>query len=196
MYRDLFKTMISQLNEVKQQGIPLVFLDEAIFSFNTFKAKAWAKSYKSIVIKDQAIKVKTQAFIAAVSLEKGMVDCAIHPKSIKTEEFKSFLQRMSVGFEGKPFAVFLDNLSVHKTNLSRDTFKELHITSIFNIPYSPQFNGIESYFSILKNEYKNLLLQQIIKGEKVDAVKFIKMAVDAIDEEKTKKCVKYGLDSI
>ena len=69
VYRDLFKTMISQLNEVKQQGIPLVFLDEAIFSFNTFKAKAWAKSYKSIVIKDQAIKVKTQAFIAAVSLE-------------------------------------------------------------------------------------------------------------------------------
>ena len=66
-----------------------------------------------------------------------MVDCAIHPKSIKTEEFKSFLQRLSVGFEGKPFAVFLDNLSVHKTNLSRDTFKELHITPIFNIPYSP-----------------------------------------------------------
>jgi len=52
----------------------------------------------------------------------------------------------------------MDNLSVHKTNLSKELFKELKIVPVFNIPYSPQFNGIESYFSLLKNEYKNLIL--------------------------------------
>ena len=75
--------------------------------------------------------------IAAISLDEGFVDYFIHPKSIKTEEFKGFLKRLSDRFEGKPFAVFLDNLSVHKTNLSKECFKELQITSIFNIPYSP-----------------------------------------------------------
>ena len=93
-----------------------------------------------------------------------MVDYSIYPKSIKTEEFKAFLEKLSAGFSGKPFAVFLDNLSVHKCNLSKDVFKALNITPIFNIPYSPQFNGIESYFSLLKAEYKGLLLKQIMRG--------------------------------
>jgi len=78
---------------------------------------------------------------------------------------------------------------VHKTNLSKDLFKELGITPIFNIPYSPQFNGIESYFSLLKGEYKNLLLSRIMKGQSVDAVQLIKQATEMVDPVKVKKCV-------
>ena len=150
-----------------------MFLDEAVFTFNTFKTKAWSSSYKSIVVKDFAIRVKTQAFIGGITLEDGLIEYSIVPRSIKTDEFKEFLEKLSARFSGKPFAVFLDNLSVHKTNLSKEEFKRLHITPIFNIPYSPQFNGIESYFSLLKAEYKNLLLQRIMKDEKVDAVELI-----------------------
>ena len=87
-----------------------------------------------------------------------MFEYAIHSRSIKTEEFQAFVRRLSDRFEGKPFTIFMDNLSVHKTNLSKELFKELKVTPVFNIPYSPQFNRIESYFSLLKNEYKNLIL--------------------------------------
>ena len=125
-----------------------------------------------------------------------MVDYSLHPKSIRSEEFQAFLRKLSTRFSGKPFAIFLDNLSVHKTNVCKDVFKELSITAIFNIPYSPQFNGIESYFSLLKHAYKNLLLRQIMKGDSVDAVTLIKMAIDEIENEKTIKCVRYGLDCI
>jgi len=83
----------------------------------------------------------------------------------------------------------LDNLSVHKTNLSKELFKELKVTPIFNIPYSPQFNGIESYFSLLKNEYKNLILQKVMKNEGVDAVSLIKTSIEKVDDKKTIKCV-------
>ena len=79
----------------------------------------------------------------------------------------------------------MDNLSVHKTNLSRELFKELKIIPIFNLPYSPQFNGIESYFSLLKNEYKNLLLQKVLKGEGFDAVGLIRASIDMVDNKKT-----------
>lgn len=71
----------------------------------------------------------------------------------------------------------MDNLSVHKTNLSKELFKVLKITPIFNIPYSPQFNGIESYFSLLKNEYKKLLLERVMRGDLVDAVTLIKTSL-------------------
>jgi len=83
----------------------------------------------------------------------------------------------------------MDNLSVHKTNLSKELFKELKINPVFNIPYSPQFNGIESYFSLLKNEYKTLLLQRVIKGESVDAISLIKTSIGRVDNKKTIKCV-------
>jgi len=71
----------------------------------------------------------------------------------------------------------MDNLSVHKTNLSKELFKVLKISPIFNIPYSPQFNGIESYFSLLKNEYKKLLLERVMRGDLVDAVTLIKTSL-------------------
>ena len=53
---------------------------------------------------------------------------------------------------------------------------------IFNVPYSPQFNGIESYFSLLKSEYKKLILQRVMKGIPVDAVALIK---DSLKKWKT-----------
>ena len=52
----------------------------------------------------------------------------------------------------------MDNLSVHKTRGMMELYKSLSITPIFNIPYSPDFNGIESYFSLVKASYKKLLL--------------------------------------
>ena len=96
---------------------------------------------------------------------------------------------MSERFMGKPFAIFLDNLSVHKTNLSKEMFKELNVIPIFNIPYSPQFNGIETYFSLLKNEYKNLLLQRVMAEKPVDAVTLINKAIQKVPLDKTKKCI-------
>jgi len=118
-----------------------------------------------------------------------MFEYDIYPKSIRTEEFQAFVRKLSAKFEGKPFAIFLDNLSVHKTNLSKEVFRELKVTPIFNIPYSPQFNGIESYFSILKSEYKNLLLERVMRGDAVDAVTLIKKAIERVDNKKTVKCV-------
>lgn len=157
-YRSWFMRILDQLKRCKEEGMRVVFLDEAVFTFNTFRLKAWSSAYSCIKVNDFAVRVKTQALLAAVTLEEGMFEYAIHPKSIKAEEFQVFLRQLSGRFEGKPFAIFMDNLSVHKTNVSKELFTSLGIMPIFNIPYSPQFNGIESYFSLLKNEYKNLIL--------------------------------------
>jgi transposase len=46
--------------------------------------------------------------------------------------------------------IFMDNLSVHKSNDVYYEMQNLNMTAIFNVPYSPQYNGIESYFFLLK----------------------------------------------
>ena len=55
----MFMRMTELITQAKQAQQPIVFLDEAVFTFNTFKTKAWSSSYKSIVVKDFAIRVKT-----------------------------------------------------------------------------------------------------------------------------------------
>ena len=67
---------------------------------------------------------------------------------------------------------------------------------IFNVPYSPQFNGIESYFSLLKSEYKKLILQRVMKGIPVDAVALIKDSLKRVEDSKTRRCVRNGCDAI
>ena len=51
--------MVGDLTKAKEQKIPVVFLDEAVFTFNTFKAKAWSSAYSSIKVNDFAIRVRT-----------------------------------------------------------------------------------------------------------------------------------------
>lgn len=55
----LFEKMTELLERVKTDNTPLVFLDEAVFTFNTFQKKAWSPANESITVRDQATKVKT-----------------------------------------------------------------------------------------------------------------------------------------
>ena len=45
------------------------------------------------------------------------------------------------------------------------------------MPYSPNLKGIESYFSLLKGEYKKLILERLIKGVKVDSQSLIVQSI-------------------
>ena len=99
---------------------------------------------------------------------------------------------MSEKHRYQPFSLFLDNLTVHKAKETKQLFEKLNITEIFNVPYCPQFNGIESYFSLVKAQYKKLLLQQVIKGSDVGTENMIKMAVASVDQDQVKRCVEYG----
>ncbi len=90
----------------------------------------------------------------------------------------------------------MDNLNVHKTEQVREVYEKLKITPVYNVPYSPQFNGIESYFSIVKNHYKKNLLQRLTTDSDVDAKKLIKAALRAVEHAKAKACAKYGRKQI
>ena len=73
---------------------------------------------------------------------------------------------LSAKFLGQEFAIFIDNLQVHKTKEFLETCKRLKARPIFNLPYRPTFNGIETYFSLLKGEYKKLLLERLIRASR------------------------------
>ena len=171
----------------------VVYLDETVFTFHTFRSKGWAHRRDRIKVIDSDLKVQTLALIAAISEDGGLIDFAIHPRAINTEVFVAFVRQLSDKLAGDDFALFLDNLSVHKTKDAKLLFEELNITEIFNVPYCPQFNGIESYFSQIKATYKKLFLRSVIKEARYDTMGLIKQSIESVSNENAKRCVRYAL---
>jgi len=67
---------------------------------------------------------------------------------------------------------------------------------IFNIPYSPDFNGIESFFSLVKAEYKALLLNKLMEEEEIDAADLITKSLSKIDRNHIKACIRKGFEEL
>jgi len=155
-YLDLFKEMYEAVRITRLKDMKLVWVDEAVFTFNKLGTRAWSSKYQSVTVKDIDFKIRTTAIIAAISEDDGLEALTMHKRSVSTPDFVDFIEHLSKKFNGRPFAIFMDNLRVHKTKIVKETWKKLNTQTIFNVPYSPEFNGIETYFSLLKGEYKKL----------------------------------------
>ncbi len=122
---------------MEESNTRVVYLDETVFTFSTFRSKGWAHRRDRIKVIDSDLRVQTLALIAAISEDGGLIDYAIHPRAINTEVFVAFVRQLSLKLGGDDYALFLDNLSVHKTREAKLLFEELNITEIFNVPYCP-----------------------------------------------------------
>ena len=180
-YHNLFRDMYDAVKATRHRDVKLVWVDEAMFTFNTFSKRAWSAKHQSIEVNDADVRIKTMALLGAISDNGGLEAYAIHPKSITTKELIEFVEMLSEKFHGSEFAIFMDNLQVHKTKDVLETCKHLKARPIFNVPYSPAFNDIETYFSLLKGEYKKLILERLIKGFKVDSSSLIMQSINRID---------------
>ena len=103
---------------------------------------------------------------------------------------------MSKAMNSKPFALLVDNLSVHKTLYIRGVYASLKITPIFKVPYSPEFNGIEHYWAALKKIYKAMMLEKVLKDEGIDIKEVIETAIKQVPKQTAINCAKKGMDRI
>ena len=118
-----------------------------------------------------------------------MVAYSIHNRSINSENFVAFLDQLKEHMSCPEFGLYLDNLSVHKTKKVKQKLEELKIHPIYNIPYSPDFNGIESYFSQVKGEYKKRWMQLYVKGEPIDPEAIIRQILEVNVHFWNNKCI-------
>ena len=61
--------------------------------------------------------------------------------------FKAFIDTLSKLMNEQPFALYMDQLSVHKMKAVKEYMQERNIFPIYNIPAQPDLNAIESVFS-------------------------------------------------
>jgi transposase len=183
-YRELFTQMFQAIKSARHQDLKLFWVDEAVFTFNTFRKRAFSRRRESITINDADYFIKAQALICAVSEDGGLEAFQIYEKAVTSVDFANFMHILAERAGNKSFAVFMDNLRVHKTLEVTETCKQLHAKPIYNVPYSPNFNGIENYFNLVKAEYKKLILQKLVKGIKPDVTATIHQSIANVQKEK------------
>ena len=99
-YYNLFRDMYDAVKVTRHRDVKLVWVDEAMFTFNTFSMRAWSGKHQSIEVNDADIRIKAMAFLGAISDDGGLEAYTIHPKSITTKEFIEFVEMLSVKFHG------------------------------------------------------------------------------------------------
>ena len=65
------------------------------------------------------------------------------------------LHRDERSWRERPFIVLMDNASIHRGVLVRAVLRWHWTDCLFNCPYSPQLNPIETYFSLLKRRVRS-----------------------------------------
>ena len=106
--------------------------------------------------------------VLAISKENGVEHYDIYDKSVDQKKFEDYLDNLYIANKHDKLAIFMDNLSVHKTTSIKMKLHELGIEPIYNVPYHPDFNPVESCFSKIKNHYKRKKLHILVNDEDVD----------------------------
>ena len=106
--------------------------------------------------------------MAGISKTKGVELVMQFQKSVNTDKFIEYLQQIRYRNPFDRIAIFMDRLSVHTCRRSKEKMTFLKIEAVYNVSYSPEFNLIETVFSLVKRNIKTERLKLIIKNEEED----------------------------
>lgn len=132
----------------------IVFVDEAVFTSNQVRARYWAKAGRQpLEVPKAKLGFKAVAVVAALDLRGKVVSLITREKSIDTEAFLEFMNKLCRKMRGKKTYVFLDNLRIHHTSAITRRAAENKQELVFNASYSSPFNPIERLWAIAKRQF-------------------------------------------
>ena len=97
--------------------------------------------------------------VAAIST--GSYICyEVQRNSYNSESFYEFVKNTLLPFLPPTIKyILMDNISFHKSVQIRTLLKNHQLIPIFIPPYSPSFDPIEEFFSVVKRKYRTLYLE-------------------------------------
>ena len=127
--------------------MPVVYCDEVVFSKSSINKRTWSNRGVQFTTNQKEFYSGFRTVIAAVSSSMGLILIDSEEVCTNEERFLNYIPKLSDCMGGEPFALFLDNLVVHKMKTVKAKYEQYNIYPIFNIPASPDMNPIESTFS-------------------------------------------------
>ena len=149
-HRKETKKMVRQLERARKDGYRVVYIDETMFTRQSIPKKEYCLPHENVTVDKHKVNEKTLAVLAGVSKEKGMETYMIFENSVNVPKFREYLQKLRNDNGDDRICIFLDNLTAHTSNKSKDEMRNLGFRFIFNIAYAPDYNPIEFVFSKIK----------------------------------------------
>ena len=148
--------MIRELKKAKRDGYRIIYIDETVFTRSTVPRSEYCLPKKNMTVDKAGIKEPTYAVLSGISREKGQELFMLFEKSVNVSKFQEYLTKLREANNDAKICIFMDNLSVHTSNKSKDTMRQLGYRWILNVPYAPDYNPIEFTFSKVKQKFRCL----------------------------------------
>ena len=150
-----------QLQQAIEDGYTIHYVDEFVTTKSTMPTHDWTPVNAAFQIDYKQYHTRTIASIVSISKE-GSVELVMNfTRSVNIPKLLSFLEQLRSLKPNEKMAVFLDQLSVHRSNDAKTLMDELGIKYIFNAAYSPNYNPIEGVISVGKGKVKKVRLRAL-----------------------------------
>ena len=106
-------------------------------------------------------------------------------------KFKEFLQELRAKNGNDKIALFMDNLSAHRSEKTKVEMARLGFRSIFNVPYSPEMNPIEFTFSKIKAKFRSLRARKLAGVDQSSTRAIVARAVECVKKKEVVNCVNH-----
>ena len=150
------------LTRARNDNYRIIYIDETMFTRTTLPETEWARPMENMTV-DEAMKNEpTLALLAGISKEKGTEHFMVFEKSVNKVKFKEYLEGIRMANPDAKICLFMDNLAVHSSEHSKKVMRDFGFRFIYNCAYQPDYNPIESCFSMVKRNFKALRAKKFI----------------------------------
>lgn len=184
------KKVLEQVDRVKEEGLPIVYADEICFTKRAMQSREYSCKNSNLTIDQGDYYSDYRAVICAITAERGLVHQKLFASAVNDVDFGRFVRKLHAKMGARPFALFVDNLHAHKHRDVLEIYQELSVSVIYNVGYSPQFNPIESTFSLPKARYGRVRLHHHVNNKEFKRNEEIRKSLQAIKQAHCDACVK------
>lgn len=131
----------------------IISYDESSVEINMQNNKGWSKKNTRCLRQFKPRKVRMTLGLAIN--RAGVVGFKIVKKSFNGAIFKDFLDATLLPIINNN-KILLDNATIHKCKLVKESLSKTTNKFVFNIPYHPQTNPVEYIFGIMKQKLRKL----------------------------------------
>ena len=154
--------MKRELAKAKKDGFRVVYLDETMFTRKTVPKTEYCLPRKNMTVDQAMLDEPTLAMLMGISKEKGHELHMIFDFSVNVTKFKEWLAKLREITGEDRVCLFMDQLSAHTSNQSKEEMKRLGFRFIYNVSYSPDWNPIELVFAKVKQRFRRLRAQKLV----------------------------------
>ena len=163
----ILKSLKSRIDSITAADREVIFLDEVLLSGKHFKRNAWmGRGSNAVVTRTTTLDEGCVALLAAISRERGIISFTFRKKSIKQDDFISFLHDLRLCSGNQRLHVVLDNCAVHHSRSVLRSAEQTDIELLWLKPYSPHLNAIELLWASVKQSFGKELLEAHIQATK------------------------------